>query len=91
MTIKVFSKENCGKCESAKEKIVKLGFTYNEHSLEYHMELHDGWREDNTTDLMAYLTSKGKPKEQLPTIEIDGKYYDYPGATKKLKRKNKEE
>jgi len=89
MKIRFYSRPGCGKCESAKQKIKLLGFEYEEHTLEYHITLHDGWRKDGTTELMAYLAYKGDPKVQLPTIQIDEKYFDYPGAMRELKKLRK--
>jgi len=88
MIVIVYSKAKCGKCEAAKEKIEKLGFDYEEHSLEYHVNAHEGWREDGSTELMAYLITESETGDisvMLPTIEIEGKFYDYPAAMKKLK------
>ena len=90
MIVDVFSKPDCGKCEAAKDKIKRLGYKYREHSFEYHTSLHDGWRDDDSTGLMSWLTSNGDVKTQIPTIRIGKKYYDYPQATKELKRIKKE-
>jgi len=87
MEIKVYSKADCGKCESAKDKIKRMGFDYEDHSLEYHITPHDGWRTDGSTRMLASLAFSGDPSHQLPTIEIDGEFYDYSGAMKELKRR----
>lgn len=86
MRIRVFSKDGCGKCEAAKEKLERFGLEYEEHSLAYHIERNPGWRERKDFVLVAQLASTGKALgECLPTIEIDGVCYDYSGAMKVIK------
>ncbi len=81
MTIKVFSKPGCGKCESAKKKLDLMGLVFTEHNLEYHVSLHDGWRDDGSADVMAAHTIM----ETLPLFQVNGEFHDYPSAMKKLK------
>lgn len=93
MKIKVYSKPGCGICESAKKKIKLMGFDYEEHNLEYHINHHEGWKESGATDLMSHCAFEGDPNHQLPTIEIieNGKsqYFDYPSAMRYLKKVKK--
>lgn len=85
--IKVYSKPGCGKCDSLKEKLDRLGVEYEEHTLEYHITAQPGWQDRNDRDLLVWCCQQGLPAEQLPTVEIDGEYYAYAGAIKVLKRK----
>ena len=85
--ITIYSKDKCGKCEAAKDKLDKMGYSYTVKELEAAIEPHEGWREDGTINLMAWLVMQGDPKEQLPTIQIDDEYFDYSGAMKRLRRK----
>jgi len=90
--ITVYSKEKCGKCEAAKEKLEKMGFEYTVEDLEKASEHHEGWRDDGTINLMAamvLLTPTGDPKDALPKIRIGKEYFDYSGAMKELKRRKK--
>ena len=86
MKIIIYSKPGCAKCELAKKKIRdKFGMEYEEKELSDFLLYHTGWREDGSVELMAWATEQGDPFHQLPTIEIDGEFYDYPSAMKKLK------
>lgn len=81
MTIDVYSKPGCGKCEAAKTKLKIMGLPYNEHDLEYHVSLHDGWRHDGSTDVMTAHTML----DTLPILRVNGEFHDYPNAMKILK------
>lgn len=81
--ITVFSKKNCGKCESAKDKLNRLNIPYQEKSYEHHTTLHDGWRDDGSIMVMAARRYYGDTN--IPVIEQDGKFFDYPGFMKKIK------
>jgi len=83
MVIKVYSKPNCKKCESAKKKLELMGLSYEEHSIDYHTTVHKNWRHDRTAEIMGAQSQI----DSLPMLEIDGQFYDYPGAMKKLKGK----
>lgn len=81
MTIDVYSKPGCGKCEAAKSKLERMGLPYNEHDLSYHVSLHDGWRHDGSTDVMTAHTML----DTLPIFRLNGEFHDYPNAMKILK------
>ncbi|MBN2711483.1 MAG: glutaredoxin [Planctomycetes bacterium] len=85
MTIRVYSKPGCGKCEAAKSKLKMMGFGYEEHNLQYHVEHHDGWREDNSVSVMAAHTLL----DTMPLIEVGEEYHDYSSAMRKLKKMKK--
>jgi len=87
VTIDVYSKEGCRKCESAKEKLVLMGFDYRSHQLELLLEAHEGWREDGSVEMLAAYASKDN---QIPVIRIDEDFHDYPGAMSRLKALRKE-
>jgi glutaredoxin len=80
--ISVFSKAGCGKCVAAKEKLKKMGFQYKEYDVDYAANPHDGWRDDESTDVLAAYTLM----DTLPIIRVGEDYYDYSGAMKQLKR-----
>ncbi len=82
MTIQVYSKPGCGKCEAAKDKLKRMGFEYNEHNLYYHIQHHEGWREDGSVEAMAAHTLL----DTLPIFNVDGAFMDYPGAMRELKK-----
>ena len=82
MTIHVYSKPGCGKCEAAKNKLKIMGFEYTEHDLEYHVSLHDGWRHDGSIDVMAAHNLL----DTLPMFKFNGEFHDYPTAMRLLKK-----
>jgi glutaredoxin len=82
MTIAVYSKEGCGICSAAKDKLNRMGLTYSTHDLPQTIEPHQGWREDGSVDVLAAYALIGN---KLPVIRIDEEFHDYPGAMKRLK------
>ncbi|MBN2714036.1 MAG: glutaredoxin [Planctomycetes bacterium] len=82
MKIIVFGKDGCGKCEAAKGKLKLLGFEYEERILADAIEPHEGWREDDTSGIMAAHSDL----DTMPIIRIGEKYYDYSSAMKLLKQ-----
>ncbi len=82
MTIHVYSKPGCGKCDAAKSKLKMMGLTFTEHNLEYYVTHHDGWRTDGSADVMAAHTMMGGA---LPIFNLNGEFHDYPTAMRKLK------
>lgn len=81
MTIDVYSKPGCGKCEAAKKKLKIMGLDYQEHSLEYHVSLHDGWRHDGSADVLA----AHHMMDTLPLFRVNGQFHDYPTAMRVIK------
>lgn len=82
MTIHVYSKPGCGKCEAAKNKLKIMGLDYTEHDLEYHVSFHDGWRNDGSADIMAAHSLM----DTLPMFQVDGGFFDYPSAMRVIKQ-----
>lgn len=85
MVIQVFSKPGCGKCEAAKDKLKRMGLEYAEHNLGYHIEHHDGWREDGSVEAMAAHTLL----DTLPIFKVENDFHDYPSAMRELKKLRK--
>ena len=81
MTIEVYSKPGCGKCDAAKSKLKMMGLLFTEHDLQYHVELHEGWRTDGSIDVMAAHTML----DTLPIFRVNGEFHDYPTAMRKIK------
>ena len=59
-----------------------MGLSFETHDIAAMMEMHDGWREDGSVELMA---AHALLEQKLPVIKIDDKYYDYPGAMRRLR------
>ncbi len=81
MTIQVYSKRGCGKCDAAKSKLKLMGLPFTEHDLEYHINLHEGWRQDGSADIMAAHTML----DTLPIFRVNDEFHDYPSAMRKIK------
>jgi glutaredoxin len=82
--VKVYGKPGCGLCEAAKDKLKKMGLKYEALNLSDFTELHDGWREDNSCEVLAAYMLLDK----LPVVEINGQYMDYPSAMRQLKKRS---
>jgi len=81
--VKVYGKPGCGLCEAAKDKLQKMGLKYEALNLGDFTELHDGWREDNSCEVLAaYMLI-----DKMPIVEINGQYMDYPSAMRQLKKR----
>ena len=81
MTIEVYSKPGCGKCEAAKKKLGIMGLEYTEHNLEYHVTWHDGWRHDGSADVMTAHNLL----DTMPLFRVNGVFHDYPNAMRCIK------
>lgn len=82
--VNVFTKDNCDKCNSAKEKLHRLNIEFNERPYEFYTNYHEGWREDGSVDVLTALTFFGD--SNIPVIEEDGRFFDYPAFMKKAKQ-----
>lgn len=82
MTIEVYGKKGCGVCSAAKEKLQRMGLSYSDRDLESVTRPHAGWRDDGSIEVLAALSLLDN---RLPLIKIEGSYYDYPGAMRRLK------
>ncbi len=82
VAIEVYSKEGCKMCGKAKEKLDLMGLEYRNHELNPFIDLHDGWREDGSVEILAAYASIDN---RLPVIRIDEDFHDYSGAMKRLK------
>lgn len=85
--VKIFGfGDKCDKCVNAKQKITSIfGLKIEEHSYEYHVTLHDGWKNDGSTDVMAARSDYGD--DEVPLIQLPGEDHirTYPSAMKELK------
>ena len=82
VTIEVYSRAGCGVCEAAKAKLDLMGFEYRNHELSPLIDLHDGWRDDGSVEVLAAYASIDN---RLPVIRIDEGFHDYSGAMRRLK------
>lgn len=82
MRVTLYSKQNCAICARAKEKLDMMKIAYELKDLKKAIEPHEGWQSDGTHRLLAFFSQNDNI---APVIEIDGEYYDYPGAMQKLK------
>jgi glutaredoxin len=81
MEIKVFGKQNCGLCESAKGKLKMMGIPFEVFELTDFTQPHEGWRTDGSVELLACYSDI----DTLPVVMIDGKAMSYPAAMRALK------
>jgi len=82
MVVHVYSKDGCGRCTAAKDKLQRMGYAYQEHDLQYHVEYHEGWQEDGSIEVLAAHSEMNT----LPLIRVGDDFLDYSAAMKLLKR-----
>jgi len=82
MNIIVYGKPGCKKCDSAKEKLDKMGLPYEFKFLPALVVWHEGWREDESVALLAESTLRDG---DMPIIWINGRFYSYSEAMKDIK------
>ena len=82
MTIEVYSKKGCKLCKAAKDKLAMMGADFKTFELASAVTLHEGWREDDTVEIMAGYAMIGN---RLPLIRIEGEFHSYPSAMRRLK------
>lgn len=82
VTIEVYSKQGCGICSAAKEKLERLGLEFKAVDLQEAIAPHAGWREDETVEIMA---GYAMIDNHLPLIRIEGEFHSYPSAMRRLK------
>ena len=85
-SIKVYGKPGCGLCEAAKQKLKMMGLEYQSLNLADYTELHEGWRQDRSCEILAAY----RLIDKMPVVEIDGEYHDYPTAMRQLKERMQE-
>ncbi len=87
MKVHVYSKEGCGRCTAAKEKLQRMGYQYEEHNLQYHVEFHEGWEDDGSIEILAAHSQINT----MPLIRVGNEFLDYAAAMKALKSLRKQE
>lgn len=81
VSVKVYGKEACVLCEKAKQKLTMLGIPFKFHLIENFTNIHDGWRHDESVELMAAYANY----DTLPIISINDEFLSYPEAMKRIK------
>ena len=87
MKIVVYSKEDCGICESAKDKLKIMKLPFEIRDFDTIGLVVEGWRTNGAVDALAYSTLNGG---MAPIILIDGVAHNYSGAMSALKRAKRE-
>jgi hypothetical protein len=83
--IVLYGKPGCATCESAKKKLALLGLSFqfvDVASL-------DGWREDGRIAFTVEKTLReddGTGAPELPLLQIDGSWFNYPEAMARIKQ-----
>jgi len=84
MVVNVYGKldGSCGLCESAKDKLSRMGVPFSCFELADYTEFHEGWRNDESVQVLACYSDI----DTFPVITVDGKAMSYPEAMKLIKR-----
>lgn len=83
MSITLYGKKDCGLCAAAEHKFKLMKVKYKKCDIEYYTNLHEGWRTDETLDVLAHHCLIN---QQIPMIIIDGISYNYTSAMRILKQ-----
>ncbi len=86
MTVTVYSKQGCGVCDAAKDKLRRFGVDHEERDVEALLTLHEGWRGDESVDLSA---ASAMLEGAVPILRVDGEYLTYPAAMRALKSRKR--
>lgn len=84
LAIVLYAKPGCGICESAKAKLALMGLAFEVRDLAQGLATHPGWREDGSVELLA---ASAMLNNAVPIVSIEGRYFDYAGAMRELKRR----
>ncbi|MBN1808977.1 MAG: glutaredoxin family protein [Planctomycetes bacterium] len=68
ITAVVYGRENCGLCQNAAEKLARLNIPYTKQNIDAYTEAHDGWREDDSVEVM---TAMCRQNQHIPVIKLD--------------------
>jgi glutaredoxin len=82
VTVVLYGKKDCGICASAEDKLQRMGVPYEKRDIDYYSNPHEGWRNDESTDVMAMNCLINN---HIPMIVVNGKPYDYSGAMRTIK------
>ena len=86
MDVELYGKKDCGLCASAEDKLKRMKVPYTKYDIDYFSDLHEGWREDQSTTVMAHHCLIN---QQIPMLIVNGKAYNYTGAMKAIKEARK--
>jgi len=81
--IDLFGKPGCSLCEAAAGKLKLLGLEFSKHEIAQYIEHHEGWKNDGSIAISSAYFMHG---QTLPIIRIDGEYYTYAMAMRRLRR-----
>jgi len=87
MTIVVYTKQGCGICQDAKDKLDLMKVPYTVKAYEDILNPHPGWRTDGTVEARAMAALIG---DKAPMIVINGAPFEYAAAMKEVKRLKRE-
>jgi len=82
VTVFVVGKQNCGVCDSAKQKLELMKIPYTFLDADAAGDIHDGWREDHSILALAALNFSNNT---IPTIVVDYHVFGYSEAMAYLK------
>ena len=83
LKVDLYGKAGCAMCLAAADKLVLLGLEFEKHEISTYVDYHEGWKEDGSVEISsAYYMFDQK----LPIIRVDGDFFNYPGAMRRLRR-----
>lgn len=81
MNITVYSGENCPRCQRVKVMLELAGHVVADVSAAMMAEVHEGWRDDGSTDLLAWRTLQPDDVgNQLPILKVADRFFGFKDA-----------
>jgi len=68
--LRLYTAPDCPKCASLKKALLIAGTPYEEHSLEYHLDSNEGWRERGDPEVAAGISATGQALKEVPYLFI---------------------
>lgn len=83
LKIDIWGRDNCDVCKRFIKRVMDMGFSYILHNIDHYIVLHDGWRNDQSVEVLAAMHCLGN--SYPPVVAIDSKFMTFAGALNFLK------
>lgn len=81
--IEVYAKENCDVCKRFKDRVIEMGFKFEEKNIDDYIEYREDWRERKSEEVSAALTAINDG--HFPVIKLNGEFVSFAKAINTLK------
>jgi hypothetical protein len=81
--IVIWGRDKCGICDRFIKRVVDMGFQCVKHNIDNYITLHDGWRNDQSVEILVAMHCYGNGYP--PVVKINEKFMTFSGAINFLK------